>query len=364
MRGNSRYLLVVVCMAGLGVTACSSSSTSESSSSEAPAATSAAPEASPPESPAASSGELSQEAKDALYQVIIPVSATFTEANLKGARDEASALGLTNVQEVSSDADPQKMVAQIDDAISKGVKGMVLNPINSEAAGPALEKAVDAGMCVSIVYSNVLGAPLNEVAPGMKAFLGWDETQGGTALAKAVAEKMGGQGKVVVDGGIAANLGQQLRTKAVQETLATYPDIEVLGVQNSDSDPAKARAMMQNWIQSFGDEITGAIFIDDNTAASAVKVIENSPLKGNVVVGGFGGNAEFAADIASGSGYATIPFVPASDYEAALRLTAECVNGDRDPVLALTPTLDVMKPFASTDYVITSDNVSQFTPQW
>jgi inositol transport system substrate-binding protein len=309
--------------------------------------------------------ELSDETREALYQVIIPVSATYTEANLAGARSEAERLGLANVEEVSSEGDPASMVAQIDDAITKDASAIILNPINSEAADPAVQRAIDAGICVVIAYSNIFDTPQSEVAPGTKAFIGWDERQAGAAMAQAIAERLGGEGGIAVDGGIPANLGQQIRWESARdEWEANYPDIEILDVQYSESDPAKARTIAQNFIQSFGDDIDAMVFIDDNTGAAGVQVIEDSSIAGNVVVGAYGGNGEFVQMIRDGRAYATIPFTPFSDYEAAMRLAAECVNGDTTPVLALTPTLPILAPFEATGYVITSDNADQFEPQW
>lgn len=372
IRNKVSAAIALSAASALALAGCASTNTSEATStagataSSAPVASASSSASSDVSVSASAQGALplTDEAKSAAYQVIIPVSIPYTEANLKGARDEAAALGLTNVEEVSSDGDPAKMAAQIDDAIAKGVKGIVLNPINSDAAGPAVKKAAEAGICTVIAYSNVLGSPQDQVAPGMKGFVGWDERVAGANLARSVAEKMGGQGNIVVDGGIPANTGQQLRFKAIMDELGNYPNIEVLSVQNSESDPAKGRSIAQNWIQSFGDKINGFIFIDDATGAAGVKVIDSSDLAGKVVVGAFGGNKEFVSLINDGKAYATIPFVPESDYAAALELAAQCVSGDTNPVLSLTPSLAVMEPFAASDFVITSDNASEFTPQW
>lgn len=313
----------------------------------------------------AADGELSADQKGGLIQGVMPIASTYIAQNIKGMEQKAEELGLTNLQISQSNGDPKKMVADIQDASTKGAEAIILNPVNSEAATPAIKAAADDGICTVVMYSNVDNAGTNEVAEGMKGFVGWDEDFAARAVAGAMAEKMGGKGNVVMIQGLTANKGAQIReesSKALWEE--EYPDIKVLAVQPADFDPAKARTVMQNFIQRFGDQIDGVLVADDGMGASAAEVIAQSDLAGNVVLGSFGGQKDYVQDIKDGKAYATIPFVPVLDGEKAVELAADCMAGDTEPVVFNAPEFPELKPFEDAGYVVTADNVDQFTPQW
>jgi ribose transport system substrate-binding protein len=310
-------------------------------------------------------GTLTTEQKGGLIQGVMPIASTYIAQNIKGMKDEAQKLGLTNLQISQSNGDPKKMVADVQDARTKGAKAIILNPVNSEAATPAIKAAADAGICSVVMYSNVENAGTNEVAPGMKAFVGWDEDFAARAVAGAMAEKMGGKGNVVMIQGLTANKGAQIReasSKALWKE--KYPDIKVLAVQPADFDPAKARTVMQNFIQRFGDKINGVLVADDGMGAAAAEVIAKSDLAGKVVLGSFGGQKDYIQDIKDGKAYATIPFVPVFDGQKAVELAAQCMAGDKAPVAFNAPKFPELQPFKDAGYVVTGDNVAQFTPQW
>jgi ribose transport system substrate-binding protein len=303
--------------------------------------------------------------KGALIQVIHPIASSYTSQNTKGAMKEAKRLGLTNMHVTQSDADATKMVASINDAITKDAKAIILNPINSSAATPAIKRANREGICTIIAYSNIANTPLNKVAPGSKAYIGWDETVGGAAVADAMAKKMNGKGNVVIISGLAANLGTTLRINGARNRWKTkWPGMKVLGIQYSDYDASKARAIMQNFIQQFGSKINGVLSADDSTGVAEAQVIKNSALRGKVVLAGFGGQRQFVGLIKQGLAYATVPFTPVSDFETAVRLAWQCIQGNKTPVVFNEPRQPVLKPLASAGYVLTSENVNRFTPQW
>jgi ribose transport system substrate-binding protein len=311
------------------------------------------------------SSSSSSASKDALIQVIDPVPNVFVDANDAGARRAAKRLGLTNVQFTQSGGDASKEVANINNAITKGAKAIIINPVSSVGITPAIETANAKGICTIIAYSNIGKTANDDVPSGSKAFIGWNEYEGGRAVGDQLAKAMGGKGGIVIVQGLGSDRASQQREKGARSIWTEkYPGITVLGVQPADFDPAKAQTVTQNFLQRFGGRINGLLAIGDQMGAAAANVIDQSNLKGKVKIGGFGAEKEFVDDIRAGKATATVPFAPIDDYDKAVELAAKCIAGDKSPVRVKTPDLPSVAKLQSAGYVVTNKNVDQWTPQW
>lgn len=304
-------------------------------------------------------------AADALIQVINPLPNVFVDSNNEGAENAASALGLTNLQITQSGGDPAKEIANVNDAITKGAKAIIINPVSSEGVTPAIEAANESGACTIIAYSELSNQEAGGVPEGSKAFIGWNETEGGELVGTALAEEMGGEGGIVIIQGIGTGQAEQQREAGARKVWENdFPGIEVLSVQPAEFDPAKARNVMQNFIQRYGDEIGGVLAIGDQMGSAAATVVAESELAGEVKIGGFGAEAEFVKAIEQGDATVTVPFAPIEDYEKAVELAVECINGDTEPVRVNTPELPGVEALEPFGYVVKKEDVDLWTPQW
>lgn len=300
--------------------------------------------------------------KGALVQVIDAAPSPAVQGLDKGYKQRAAELGI-KVDVAQSNFDPTKDIANIKDAISKGAKGLLLIPVSVAADTPALNEAAAKGLCVGVAYSNV--SEDKPIAPGIKTYLGYDDNLGGRNLAEAIAKKMGGKGGLVFIGGAAADPGTQTREKAVRALLKEkYPDIKFLGSQPADYDAAKARTVMQNFVQQYGDQITGVIAAADNMAEAAADYVATSKLKGKVAIGGFGGQKTFFDRITAGKAYASVPFPVVDDGKRAMDRIAECIKGDKSTKFDSSTTQPALQPLKDANYVVTADNADGYTPQY
>jgi ribose transport system substrate-binding protein len=340
MHKNRTLIWLATGALALTATACSSDSSSEGSDGEGGSAS----------------------AKGALVQVIDAAPTPAVLGLDKGYQKGADALGI-DMQVAQSAGDPTKDLANIQDAISKGAKGLLIIPLSVDAARPALKQAVDAGICVGVAYSNITED--NEITPGIKTYFGYNDDEGGRALVDAMADKMGGTGGIVFIGGPAGEPGSATREAAVKDQIESeYPGITFLDSQPADYDPAKARTVMQDYVQRYGDKITGVITAADSMSESVADYLQTTDLAGDVLVGGFGGQKSFVDDIAKGTGFATVPLPVVDDGERAMQRIAECIEGNKDTVFDSSTTHDSMAGLADAGYVLTADNVADYTPQY
>jgi ABC-type sugar transport system substrate-binding protein len=283
----------------------------------------------------------------------------------ESAKAEAQKLGLTGLRQYQSNGDVSKDVSNITSAVSQGAKAIIINPVNAAAATGALKQAQDKGVCVIMMYTNENGVPQDKVAPGAKAFIGWDDTIGAENLARQMAEDMGGKGGIVSLNGFPgdnSNTHREEVARAVWEK--EYPGIKFLGSQPTNFDPAKARSVMQDYIQRYGDQITGVFAAADVVALAADSAIQGSPLRGKVVIGSAGAQKEFVNLMKQRTNYAAIPYIPRTEAALAVDLAAKCINGDKTPVVANSHESPVLAPLKATGGILTSQNADSYDPQF
>lgn len=297
-------------------------------------------------------------------EVLQPGVHPYVAATDVGIQAEVKAQGLTSVTTSQSNYDPTQEVAAINNAIAKGAKAIITAPNSSTGVVPALTQAIDAGICV-VSMTNAPGETTSEQFPGLKAYIGWDEFENGQYMGRALAEGMGGSGNVVVINGVADNSIARDRVAGAEDVFSSeYPGITVLDSKPADWDSAKARSLMQDYIQRFGDDVDGVLVVSNNMGTAAADAIEESPLKGTVTIVSSGGQQQYIDYIKAGKVYATTPELPVTEGKIAVQQAVACLEGDTEQVFINEIDLPGMSDFADDGYVITKDNVDKFTPEW
>lgn len=287
-------------------------------------------------------------------------SSAQTDAFIKEATDKGYKYKTFNAQN-----SPTRMVSDIKQAISLEVDGIVIQAADSLSAVPPIQAANEAGICTAAVTVPI-GEDDSVVFPGMKAFVGWNGTEGGRYQGMGLAEMIGGKGGVVIIQGSLANGAAAARQAGAEAVWKEdYPDIEVLQTVQTQFDNTNVVSDMKDMIAKFGPKISGVLVITDPMAVAAAKVIVDSNLQDQIAVMGFAGQKEFVDLIASGDiNGATIPEAPGSEVIAAMDQIVACVGGDKDPVYVSQTDLPTIAKLKDTNYVLNKDSASLFEPQW
>ena len=300
-----------------------------------------------------------------LIQVIQPGVHPYVAAGDKGIRREAKKLGV-RVEITQSEFTPSKEVANIQNAIAKGAKAIVIQPASSEGVVPSIKQANSKGICTVAFAVNVGPSKyVDKVYPGMKGFVGLNEFQSGQLMGESMAKAMGGKGNVVVIQGILPSTAAGGREQGARDVWKRkYPGIKVLASQQAFYDAGKARALMQNYIQRYGDRINGVLSITNNMATAAADVIFNSPLKGKVAISSTGGQKQMIDYIRQGKATSTVVEIPTDEAAQALKLAVDCLKGNKKQVFFNTNNLPAAAVLKSQGYVVNKGNVGRFKPQW
>lgn len=147
--------------------------------------------------------------------------------------------------------DPGKQAADIQDLIAQGVDILLISPATAEAMDPVIRRAKRQGIPVVLVDRSV---PSTE---NFISFVTASDQALGRISAQWLAEKLGGDGKVVMLGGLAGASPAEARIAAAMEVFNQFPGIDVLETQYTSWSPANGKTIMSALIQKHGDAIDG-----------------------------------------------------------------------------------------------------------
>jgi len=135
---------------------------------------------------------------------------------------EAEKQGVNLLPAANADGDPAKQNADITTLLNRGVKGLIVVPVDSKAIVPAIQRANQKGVPVVSVD---LGADSGSISMVVRA----DNVYMGRAACEYMGEKLGGKGTVLdLQGDLATQNGQD-RTKGFTDCMAEkFPDIKVI----------------------------------------------------------------------------------------------------------------------------------------
>lgn len=180
----------------------------------------------------------------------------------------------------------------VDDLITSKVDGIVLVPVDSAGIVPAIERANAAGIPVALANTRATGGE----AITFSAVENYDAM---LEVAEYMVKQLGGKGKVVIIEGTAGAQTAIDRLAAINDTLAKYPDIEILASQTADFQRAKALEVMENLLQTH-PEIDAVLACNDEEALGAIEALDAAGRLGDTMVSGFDGNNDALKAVTSG----------------------------------------------------------------
>ncbi|NLZ52901.1 MAG: sugar ABC transporter substrate-binding protein [Thermoanaerobacteraceae bacterium] len=247
-------------------------------------------------------GGTQQEASQTSQEETKPFKVTLILKNLvnpmwlavkEGAEEAAKKYGveLTVLAPLKADNN-EEQIRQVEDSITKQADAIVLIPSDSQGIIPAVEKANQAGIPVINVNTKVGGGQT-------ETFIAVENYDAASKVAKAVAEKLGEKGKIIIlEGKAGAQSAVDLKQGAV-DTFAKYENIEIVASQTANWNRAEAMQVTQNLLQAHPD--VNAIFAsNDEMAMGAVEAVDQAGLTGKILIAGLDANRDALEAIKEG----------------------------------------------------------------
>jgi len=235
----------------------------------------------------ASVGLLSAPVTPARAQEKITIGVAFPQddnpfyiAMLRGVRSRAAELGW-DVVSVSSNEDKLKQINGVQDLVARGVKGILISPIDATGVNAAYDAAA-AGKVP------IVSVARGSTSPNQTLHVAMDEKQIGRDIAEWTAKKIGGKGKVAMLLGPSGAPTFRNLAEGYNEVMAKYPDIKV--VFKTDGPLTRERGLKNTEDALVANPDLAAVYTaNDDVALGATQAVLAAGRKGQTLVTGMNG---------------------------------------------------------------------------
>jgi len=271
-------------------------------------------------------------AEDQILASVPGLTFPFFVHMMKAFKAEAAKQGMGVIESDGQVSSP-KQTADVEAAITQGVKGIVISPNEVDAMAPALQQAVDAKIPVVTVDRRVAQVE------GILAHVGADNVKGGEA-----------QGNLIVsmfpDGATIINLQGQSgaspaidRNKGLHNVLDGKDKYKIVFEQTAGFDRAKGLAVTEAALSGMADAPQVIVAANDDMALGAMEAVKSRGLSGIAIIG-FDALPEALAQVRDGGLTATIEQFPGQQSALGVQTLVDFIKTGKQPaekVLLLTP---------------------------
>ena len=239
---------------------------------------------------------------------------------LKGIRARAGELGF-DVATVSSNEDKLKQINGVQDLIAKGVKGILISPIDAVGVNAAYDAAAAAKI-------PIISLGRGSTSPNQTIHVAMDEVQVGRDIAEWTAKKLNGKGKVAMLLGPSGAPTFRNLAQGYTETMAKYPDIQI--VFKTDGPLTRERGLKNSEDALVANPDLKAIYAaNDDLALGAMQAVLAASKQGQTLVTGMNGVPPALHAVRDGNIAMTVELNPVLWGRLGVDVLASYLKGDK-----------------------------------
>jgi ribose transport system substrate-binding protein len=239
---------------------------------------------------------------------------------LKGIRARATDLGW-DVATVSSNEDKLKQINGVQDLVAKGVKGILISPIDAVGVNAAYDAAAAAKI-------PIVSLARGSSSPNQTIHVAMDEVQVGRDIAEWTAKKLGGKGKIAMIMGPSGAPTFRNVAQGYNEVMAKYPEIEI--VFKTDGPLTRERGLKNAEDALVANPDLNAIYAaNDDLALGAMQAVLASNKAGQTIVTGMNGVPPALRAVKDGGIAMTVELNPVLWGRLGVDVLAAYLKGDK-----------------------------------
>lgn len=201
-------------------------------------------------------------------------------------KDEAAKLGFEPIL-VAADNNEATQTAKVENLLSMGVKAIIIQPVNSNAAASLVKMAHEDKVPV-VAYDRMINDSDVDLYVTMDSF-----TVGKLQAEEAVKQTKGKGNYVILMGQAGHSVANEI-TRGVESVLAKNPGVKVVVKQSHEGwKPDLAMATVENALTQYNNKIDAILANNSGMAQGAVQALSEQKLAGKVFVAG--ADADLAA---------------------------------------------------------------------
>ncbi|MCP9494524.1 MAG: ABC transporter substrate-binding protein [Pyrinomonadaceae bacterium MAG19_C2-C3] len=184
------------------------------------------------------------------------------------------------LKDTDARAQTSQQVSDVEDLIAQGVDVLFLAPKEYEGLAPALQAAREANIPVFLIDREAAGT----VGQDYVSFLGSNFIEQGKRAGEWLAQTTNGKANIVELTGTAGASVARDRAQGFRDAISKYPDMKIIASQTGEFTRSEGLRVMQNIIQSKGNEITAVYTHNDEMALGAIEALKAAGRKPGVDV--------------------------------------------------------------------------------
>jgi ribose transport system substrate-binding protein len=244
----------------------------------------------------------------------------FYIAMLRGIRARAQELGWSVVA-VSSNEDKLKQINGVQDLVAKGVKGILISPIDAVGVNAAYDAAAQAKI-------PIISVARGSSSPNQTLHVSMDEKQIGRDVAEWTAKRIGGDGKVAMLLGPSGAPTFRNLADGYTEVMAKFPNIKI--VFRNDGPLTRERGLKQAEDALVANPDLKAIYAaNDDVALGATQAVIAANKVGQTIITGMNGVPPALRAVKDGNMAMTVELNPVEWGRLGVDTLATYLKGDK-----------------------------------
>ncbi|MEZ0212118.1 MAG: ABC transporter substrate-binding protein [Xanthobacteraceae bacterium] len=231
--------------------------------------------------------------------IVKTVNSTFWQNVQKGADTALKQVGggnTLNFQGPASESAIADQVNMVENAVNRGVAGIVLAPSDPDALVPAVKKAWEARIPVVIIDSLLAKGAESYY----QSYLATDNRKAGELAAKALIDKVGTDGKIAVMSYVAGAGSEIGRVGGFTDYIKANSKLQIVGPFYSQSQMATALNQTTD-VLAANPDLKGIFGANEPTAIGMARAIKQAGKSGKIVAVGFDGNQDLQEFVKDGT---------------------------------------------------------------
>ena len=248
----------------------------------------------------------------------------FVHMMKNGLEAEAARQGLSTIEADGQDSSP-KQTADVEAALAKGVKGIVMSPREQDALAPAVQEAVDAKVPVVTVDRRVPSVT------GILAHVGADNVKGGEAQGNLIAKLFPNGATIINLQGTPGSSPAIDRSKGLHNVLDKAPDkYKFVAEQTANFHRDDGLKVTESLLAGMTAPPQVIVAGNDDMALGAIEAVKARNLKGVAIIG-FDALPEALVKVRDGELAATIEQFPAKQSAWGVDIVADFIKNGKKP---------------------------------
>jgi len=244
----------------------------------------------------------------------------FYIAMLKGIRARADQLGY-DVITVSSQEDKARQINGVQDMIARGVKGILISPIDAVGVNAAYDAAATAKV-------PIISVARASTSPNQLLHVAMDEKQIGRDIGAYIASAIGGKGKVAILAGPPGSPTFKNLSDGLKESFAKNAGIRVVLDQFGALTRERGLKLAEDALVANPD-LAAIYAANDDVALGASQAVVAAGKKGKVLVTGMNGVPPALRAVQDGSLAMTVELNPVQWGQLGVDVLAGYLKGEK-----------------------------------